>query len=163
MNIYLDDLSTTVEVLEEAGKDLSKQVPALVKLGDWYLDKAKITMNGNDFTKANAVFNAALVRSRHVRHEIDEDQILKRLVETYREFLATFAKDGYEMSVDEIRNEIDSHKKWPWVAGERKSLKERVDQNSGTEQKGEVLKINVCDFSFDILYTNNLYMSILRI
>ena len=48
------------------------------------------------------------------------------------------------MSVDEIRNEIDSHKKW--VAEKRKILKERmndIDQNRETEQKDEVLKINV--------------------
>ena len=141
-NIYLDDVSTIVETLKEAGKDLSKQVPALVKLGEWYLDKAKITMNANDFTKADALFNAALVRSRHVRHEIDEDQILRRMVETYREFLATFAKDhDGGMSVEEIRNEIHSHKKW--IARERESLKERIDENSETKQEDEVLKINM--------------------
>ena len=54
-NIHLDDVSIIVETL----KDLSKQVPALVKLVEWYLDKAKKTMNANDFTKAEALFNAA--------------------------------------------------------------------------------------------------------
>ena len=115
--LYLDDVSTIVEPLKEADKDLSKQVPPLVKLGEWYLDKGKTTINANDFTKANALFNAALVRSRHVRHEINEDQILKRIVRTYREFLLAFGKD--EMSVDEIRKEIDSHKEW--VAEKRKN------------------------------------------
>ena len=143
-DIYLDDVSTIVETLKEAGKDLSKQVPALVKLGEWYLDKAKTTMNANDFTKADALFNAALVRSRHVRHDIDEDHILTRIVETYREFLGTFAKDnGDGMSADEIRNEIDSHAKW--IAKERQSIKERVDQNPKMEDDEEVLKINMCD------------------
>ena len=134
-NIYLDDVSTIVETLKEADKDLSKQVPALVKLGDWYLDKAKTTLNANDFTKADALFNAALVRSRHVRHDIDEDQILRRIAKTYRKFLATFGKDDDGMSIEEIENEIESHKKW--VARERESFKERVHQNS--EQKDEVL------------------------
>ena len=137
-NLNLDDVSTIVESLKEADKDLTKQVPSLVKLGKWYLDKAKITINANDFTKANALFNAALVRSRHVRHEIDEDQIQRRIVETYREFLLAFAKDD-EMNADEIRNEIDSHKEW--VAQKRKILKERVneiDQNRETEKDYQV-------------------------
>ena len=141
-NIHLHDVSTIVETLKEAGKDLSEQVPPLVKLGEWYLDKAKKTMNASDFTKADALFNAALVRSRHVRHEIDEDQILRRMVETYREFLATFTKDDDGgTSVEEIRNEIDSHKKW--VARERESLKERLNQNSETKREDEVLIINM--------------------
>ena len=142
-NIYLEDVSTIVETLKEADKDLSKQVPALVKLGEWYLNKAKtITVNANDFTKADALFNAALVRSRRVHHGIDEDQILRRIVETYCEFLASFGKDGDNgMSVDEIRNEIDSHKEW--VAQERKMLKKRVDQNREMKQMDEVLKINI--------------------
>ena len=141
--LYLDDVSLIVESLKEADKDLSKQVPPLVKLGEWYLDKAKTTINANDFTKADALFNAALVRSRHVRHEIDEDQIQRRIVKTYREFLVAFAKDD-RMSVDDIRNEIDSHKEW--VAEKRKIFKERVndiDQNREAEQKDEVLKINM--------------------
>ena len=135
-NLFLDDVSTIVESLTEADKDLSKQVPPLVKLGEWYLDKAKITINANDFTKANALFNAALVRSRHVRHEIDEDQILRKIVGTYREFLLAFGKD--EMSIDEIRKEIDSHKEW--VAEKRKTLKERmneIDQNRKTKQEAD--------------------------
>ena len=143
-NLNQDHASTIVKSLKEAGKDLTKQVPPLVKLGEWYLDKAKTTINVNDFTKANALFNAALVRSRHVRHEIDEDQILRKIVGTYREFLVAFGKGDDGMSVDEIRNEIDSHKEW--VAEKRKILKERmndIDQNSETEQKDEVLKINV--------------------
>ena len=150
-NLYLDDASTIVEPLKEAGKDLSKQVSPLVKLGEWYLDKAKTTMNANDFTKANALFNAALVRSRHVRHEIDEDQILRKIVGTYREFLVAFAKDD-RMSVDDIRNEIDSHKEW--AAQKRKILKERVneiDQNSETQQKDEVLKINMFHYTLFFL------------
>ena len=149
-NLNLDDVSTIVKSLKEAGKDLSKQVPPLVKLGEWYLDKAKKNINANDFTKADALFNAALVRSRHVRHEIDEDQIQRRIVKTYREFLVAFGKDD-EMSFDEIRNEIDSHKEW--VADKRKIFKERVndiDQNRETEQKDEVLKINM--FHYTLFY-----------
>ena len=55
-NLNLDDVSTIVKSLKEAGKDLTKQVPSLVKLGEWYLDKAKTTINANDFTKADALF-----------------------------------------------------------------------------------------------------------
>ena len=151
-NLDLDDVSPIVESLKEADKDPSKQVPPLVKLGEWYLDKAKTNINANDFTKADALFNAALVRSRHVRHEIDEDQILRRIVETYREFLVAFAKDDDGMSVDEIRNEIDSHKEW--VVRERRIFKERVndiDQHYKTKKEDEVLKINMfyCT-SFDL-------------
>ena len=159
-NLNLDDVTTIVESLKEAGKDLSKQVPPLVKLGEWYLNKAKTTINANDFTKANALFNAALVRSRHVRHEIDENQILRRIVETYRKFLVAFGKDDDRMSVDnnddddddgmsadKILNEIDSHKEW--VARERRIFKERIneidlneiDQNHETVEDYKVLKI----------------------
>ena len=148
-NLYLDDVSPIIESLKEADKDLTKQVPPLVKLGEWYLDKAKTNINPNDFTKANALFNAALVRSRHVRHEIDEDQILRRIVETYCEFLVVFGKDDDGMSVDDIRNEIDSHKEW--VAQERKIFKERVnqiDQTRKTKQEDEVLKIIMFHFHY---------------
>ena len=152
-NLFLDDVSTIVESLKEADKDLSKQVAPLVKLGEWYLDKAKTTTNANDFTKANALFNAALVRSRHVRHEIDEDQIVRRIVRTYSEFLLAFGKD--EMSFDEIRNEIDSHKEW--VARQRRIFKERaneIDQTRKTKQEDEkVLKIHyVSQIMFTITY-----------
>ena len=115
------DVSVTVEQLRAAGTDISKQVPALFKLGEWYLRKAKRTSNGADFTKANALYNAALVRSRSGYFKV-----YRRIVETYREFLYPFAKDGDEISVDEIRNEIDSHKEW--IARERRIFKERVDE-----------------------------------
>ena len=121
------DLSVTVEQLRAAGTDLSKQVPALLKLGEWYLKKAQRTSNGADFTKANALYNAALVRSRRVNHEIDEDQILRQIVETYREYLYAFVNNtGDEVIVDEIRHEIDSHKEF--LANERRIFKERVDE-----------------------------------
>ena len=159
-NLYLDDVSTIVETLKEAGKDISKQVPALVKLGEWYLDKAKTTTNANDFTKAGALLNAALVRSRHVRHEIDEDQVLGKIVEAYRKFLAMFAKaDCDGMSADEIRNEIDSHKEW--LARQREILKEQLDRNSEMEQEDEVLMfITIILFIINIVYTNNDCISI---
>ena len=152
LKLIYDDASTVVKSLKEAEKDLTK-------LGEWYLDKAKTTINANDFTKANALFNAALVRSRHVRHEIDEDQIQRRIVKTYREFLVAFAKDD-RMSVDDIRNEIDSHKEW--VAEKRKIFKERVndiDQNRETEQKEEVLRINMFHYTlFSISVTSSVYI-----
>ncbi len=120
------EASVAVEQLRAAGTDPSKQVPALVKLGEWYLKKAKTTLNGADFTKANALYNAALVRSRRVHHEIEEDQILRRIFEIYREFLYAFAKDDFRISVDETQNEIDSHKRF--LANERRVFKERVDE-----------------------------------
>ena len=155
--LYLDDVSPIVESLKEADKDLFKQVPPLVKLGDWYLDKAKTTINANDFTKADALFNAALVRSRHVRHEIGEDQILRKIVETYREFLAAFGKDDDGMSAHEIRNEIDSHKEW--VVRERSIFNERmneIDMNYKTKEVDKVLKINM---SIKSCHTNHVYIS----
>ena len=157
--LYLDDVSTIVKSLKEADKDLTKQVAPLVKFGEWYLDKAKTTINANDFTKANALFNAALVRSRHVRHEIDEDQILRKIVGTYREFLVAFGKDD-GMRFHEIQNEIDSHKEW--VARERRIFKERVneiDQTRKTKQEDEVeevLKIHyVSQMMFTITYLHS--------
>ena len=120
------DVTLTVEQLKAAGNDVSKQIPALVKLGEWYIKKAKTTLNGADFTKANALYNAALVRSRTVNHEIGEDEILRKIVETYREFLHAFGKDDHEICVDAIQNEIDSHKNF--LASERRTFKERVDE-----------------------------------
>ena len=87
------------------------------------------TINAHDFTKANALFNAALV---------------------------AFRKDDDGMSVDEIRYEIDSHKEW--VAETRKIFKERVndiDQNRETEQKEEVLRINMFHYT--------LFLSLLQV
>ena len=120
------DISVTVKKLREAGQDSSKQVRPLVELGEWYLKKANKTSNGADFTKANALYNAALVRSKRVNHEISEDQILRRIVETYRQLLNCFTNDNARISVDEIKNEIDSHIEW--LAHERRIFKERVDE-----------------------------------
>lgn len=119
-------VDATVEQLKAAKDDLVKQVPALVDLGDWYLKKAKISSNGSDFTKANALYNAALVRSRRVHHEIDEDKILERIAETYREFLYAFGHVGNIVSEDEIFHEIDYHK--DFLAKERSIFKQRVDE-----------------------------------
>ena len=120
------DESVTVKQLRAAGTNLSKQVPALFKLGEWYLRKAKATLNSVDFTKANALYNAALVRSRLVNHELGEDEILQKIVETYRTFLYALADDNEDVSTDEIRNEIECHK--DFLANERRVIKERVDE-----------------------------------
>ena len=120
------DESVTVEQLRGAGTNLSKQVPALFKLGKWYLRKAKETSNSVDFTKANALYNAALVRSRLVNHELGEDEILQRIVETYRTFLYAFTDNNEDVSTDEIRNEIECHK--DFLANERRVIKERLDE-----------------------------------
>ena len=134
------DVSIIVEQLKEAGTDLSKQVPALLGLGDYYSRQAKKSKYGGDFTKANALFNAALVRSRATR-EAEEEEIIRRIVVIYREFLRTFAEDD-EISGDEIRNEINSHK--TFLANERQILRERVgdidSRFSPTVNSGEVLK-----------------------
>ena len=115
--------SVMAEQLREAGTDVSKQVPALFKLGEWYLEKAKTNTNGADFTKADALYNAALVRTRIINHEIDEEQILKRIVETYQQFLYAFANES-QISADKICNEIDFHKKF--LVNERGKIKECV-------------------------------------
>lgn len=118
------DLSTTVEELRAAGSDGSKQMPALLKLGKLYLTKAKATANGGDFTKANALFNAALARSSVVGHETSE--IFHAIVETYREFLLSLPNCVDEVSVDEIRHEINFHKEF--LAKDRRIFKERLGE-----------------------------------
>lgn len=134
------DVTATVEQLRAARIDPSKQVPPLVKLGEWYLNKAKAYgADLSDFTKADALFNAAIVRSRLVNHDIGEDQILQRIVETYRDFLYAFANEK-EIDKDEICSEIDSHKEF--LANERKILKERLNEvdcrfNRNDETEGE--------------------------
>ena len=40
LKLIYDDASTVVKSLKEAEKDLTKQVPPLVKLGECYLDEA---------------------------------------------------------------------------------------------------------------------------
>lgn len=119
------NVTVIVEQLKVAGDDSSKQLPALLKLGEWYLKKAKASADGANFTKASALFNAALVRSDCVNHETDEDEILRRIVETYRAFLLTQTNDE-EMSPNEIRDEIHAHKEF--LVRERRILRERIDE-----------------------------------
>ena len=119
------DVDSAAEQLKAAKDDLLKQVPALVELGDWYLKKAKTSSNGSDFTKADALYNAALVRSRRVHHEIDEDEILGRITETYREFLYTFGNVG-NVSADEVFLEVNCHKEF--LANRRSIFEQRVDE-----------------------------------
>ena len=116
-----------VDQLKAAGDDLSKQVPALVKLGEWYLKKAKATSNAADFTKADALYNAALVRSKIINNETDEDQILQKIVEIYCEFLVAFARGDQKFDREEIRNEIYSHKEF--LVNERKIFRDRVSES----------------------------------
>ena len=136
---------TDTEQLRAAGNDLSKQVPALVELGKWYLKKAKTTSNATDVTKANALYNAALVRSRSTHHEIDKDHIMQQIVETYCEFLYTFTDGNEKLDADKIRNEIDSHKKF--LVQERQSFKKRfgeidsfLSKNDKTEGEHQVFE-----------------------
>lgn len=98
-----------------------KQLPPLLKLGKWYLNRAKASSNCGDFTKADALFNAALARSEHGNHNIDE--IRHAIFDTYREFLLSVC-NGAEVSLPEIRHEIDSHKQFLYK--ERRMFKERL-------------------------------------
>ncbi|CAB3978239.1 tetratricopeptide repeat 28-like [Paramuricea clavata] len=118
------DVSVAVRQLKEGRSDPSRQVRPLLKLADWHLRKSKETANGADFTKANALYNAALVRSELLNYEVGEDQIIRGIVETYRTFLSTFTNDE-DVGVDEIRNEIRSHKEF--LAKERKIFKDRLE------------------------------------
>ena len=136
---------TDTEQLRAAGTNLWKQVPALVELGKWYLKKAKTTSNPTDFTKADALYNAALVRSRSTHHEIDEDHIKQQIVKTYCEFLHTFADGNEKLDADKIRDEIDSHQEF--LAKERKSFKKRfgeidsfLSKNDKTEGEHQVFE-----------------------
>lgn len=140
-----DDVAAIVQTIKATGNDPLKQVPPLLKLGEWYLDKAKTTANGADFGKAAALFNAAFVRSRSLNHEIDEDQILGRIVGTHCEFLCAFTKDDGKINKDGIRCEIDSHKHW--IARERRIFRERIDEidrnhNRKAERDYKVLKMH---------------------
>ena len=117
---------TATEQLRAAGNDPSKQVPALVELGKWYLKKAKTTSNAADLTKANALYNAALVRSRSTHHEIDEDHIKQQIIKTYCEFLHTFADDNEKLDADKIRDEIKSHNKF--LKKERRRFQKRFGE-----------------------------------
>ena len=122
MNEDIDE-TIMVDQLRAAGSDSAKQVPALFKLGEWYLKKANASKNAADFTKAGALYNAALVRPRLENCEINEDQILGGICETYQEFLRCFAKKSVD--VHEIRSEIHSHKRF--LEDERRIIKERVE------------------------------------
>ena len=125
-SVYMDkEVNATVEQLKAAKDDLVKQVPPLVNLGDLYFKKAERSSNGSDFTKANALYNAALVRSRRVHHEINEDKILERIAETYREFLYAFGHVG-NVSADEVFHEINYHKEF--LVNERSIFKQRIDE-----------------------------------
>ena len=134
------DISIAAEQLKSAGRDISKQLPVLLKLGDLYFKKAKTTPNGGDFNKGNALYNAAFVRSRLVNDGTDDDQIFRRIVETYREFLHSFG-NGVEISVDEIRKEINSHKEF--LANERQSFKHRIDEIDSSFNKNDKTEVQL--------------------
>ena len=129
-------VSTAVEQLKSAGKDPSKQLPALVKLGDWYLNKAKTTSIASDFTKAAALYNAALERRRRLNKGTSDEQIRRGLVATYREFLNVFATEDKSMNVDDTQNEIRSHKEW--IARERRLIKDRISSRIDTNDTQKV-------------------------
>ena len=88
---------------------------------------------------------------------MDEDQILRKIVETYCEFLVAFTRDDDGISVDEkrkrMRKEIESHKEW--VAEQRRIFEKRmneIDQNPKTEDDYKVLNIKFHCTSFNLLY-----------
>lgn len=116
--------SLYAEELKMAGNDVAKQVPALLKLGDWYVRTAKTTGHCADFTKANAIFNAALVRERYLCHETNEEEIFAKIVDTYREFLHTATKNN-AVNQEEIRDEVHFHKQF--LATERQRFRKCVE------------------------------------
>ena len=126
------NVSVVVAQLKEAGSDPSRQIRPLLQLADWYLREFKTNAECADATKANALYNAALVRSNLVNYELGEDQIIPGMVETYRAFSSTFTNDE-DVGVDEIRDEICSHKEF--IAKERKILKARLE-----DQQPEVFR-----------------------
>ena len=121
-------VSAVFEQLKDAGSDPSRQILPLLKLAEWHLRKSKTTAIGADFTKANALYNAALVRSRLVNREVgevpSEDEIVRGIIDTYRLFLLTFTNNE-DVGVDEITDEINTHKQF--LANERRIFKERLD------------------------------------
>ena len=123
-----EEINTSVVVaqLKEAGSDPSRQIRPLLQLADWYLREFKTNAKSADATKANALYNAALVRSNLVNYEVGEEQIIPGIVETYRAFSLTFTNDE-DVGKDEICDEICSHKEF--IAKERRILKERLEHH----------------------------------
>ncbi len=123
------DVLAAVEQLKDAGSDPSRQVLPLLKLAEWHLRKSKATTNGADFTKANALYNAALVRLGLVKREVgevpSEDEIVRGIIDTYRAFLLTFTNNE-DVGVGEITDEINLHKQF--LTNERRIFKERLDE-----------------------------------
>ena len=73
--------------------------------------------------------------------KLTKKKIVRRLGETYREYLRTVRgnKGDYEFSLDEIQNEIVSHK--DWLARERGIFKERlneIDSSVNSEEKVDI-------------------------
>ena len=66
---------------------------------------------------------------------MNEDQILQRIVDTYREFLHFFSTEEKPIEEDEIREEIYSHKEF--LVNERQTIKERVDENAPFYSKND--------------------------
>ncbi|CAB4035839.1 tetratricopeptide repeat 28-like, partial [Paramuricea clavata] len=104
--------SVVVEQLKAAGTEVSKQVPPLLKLGEWYLNTAKTTANGADFTKAAGLFNAALMTQDEIRNEIsshkewiaDERRVIKERVDEIDSWFKTNDKteEQYEIKADKM-------------------------------------------------------------
>lgn len=131
-------VSAAVGQLKEAGSDPSRQIPPLLKLADWYLTKSIATANGADFTKANALYNAALVRSKLAHCECGEDQIIKGIVETYRAFSFTFTNDK-DVGMDEICNEIHAHKEF--LTEEREIFKKQLEHHQFEVFKNRIILV----------------------
>lgn len=122
------DTLDSVKDLREAGDDEARQSSALMKLGEWYTREAKTTGNCADFVKANGLFNAALVRMRMMKCELQEEVALSRIVYTYQAFLRVVTNSEVVASSEEVRDEIRRHK--DFLEDERKKIKSRVEDIS---------------------------------
>ncbi|XP_035672291.1 uncharacterized protein LOC118413189 [Branchiostoma floridae] len=106
---------------------LSKEAEGLQKLGDVYKERGRQGGDGRDFTKAVALYNAALVRSDS---ESTKGTLLKFIKEVEGCFIQTFTDhpsepSPYELDGKKHRELLYTHR--AWVETELKTIDEEFD------------------------------------
>ncbi|XP_019625557.1 PREDICTED: uncharacterized protein LOC109470898 [Branchiostoma belcheri] len=105
---------------------LRKEVEGLQKLGDVYKERGRQGEDGRDFTKATALYNAALARSDN---DLTKDALVKSIKETERHFTQTFTDHPYEPSPYELdkehKQQLNKHR--ALVERELRAIDEKFD------------------------------------
>ncbi|XP_066295263.1 uncharacterized protein [Branchiostoma lanceolatum] len=114
-----------------------KEAEPLLKLSDVYQARGKQSKDGGDFTKAAALCNAALVRSRQDR---------KDMIETVLEITQSFLR--YVLNTDKVvgSSEIEKHKLMlkgnrEYVEKEIKRIEEHIDPYSLDDDDPKVTEV----------------------